>query len=199
MRNCDSYYDNYKQYKRLHWPRLVKNIGWANQNIGGRRWWKVINPWAFLNYWRHVPGLPPKSTPVNVSKVWWETLTLGCRGFFHRLILAFYFYRVATLLVGLSCIHNVRRRWRTSRVNLARFLLLWVDLLHQLYRWTEFNLNLARLSRFLWVSRNVYVEPFYVAVSLDRTWNMLWQHVAVTLEKPDRHILAKMMTLIKNN
>lgn len=112
---------------------------------------------------------------------------------------AFYFYRVATLLVGLSCIHNVRRRWRTSRVNLARFLLLWVDLLHQLYRWTEFNLNLARLSRFLWVSRNVYVEPFYVAVSLDRTWNMLWQHVAVTLEKPDRHILAKMMTLIKNN
>jgi len=21
-----------------HWRRLVKNIGWENQNIGGRRW-----------------------------------------------------------------------------------------------------------------------------------------------------------------
>ena len=24
----------------------------------------MINAWAFLNYWGHVPGLPPKSTPM---------------------------------------------------------------------------------------------------------------------------------------
>jgi len=52
---------------RNHWRRLVKNIGWANQNIGGQKVIKVINAWAFLNYWGgHVPGLPPKSTPMNV-------------------------------------------------------------------------------------------------------------------------------------
>ena len=25
----------------------------------------MINAWAFLNYWGHVPGLPPKSTPMG--------------------------------------------------------------------------------------------------------------------------------------
>jgi len=25
----------------------------------------VINAWSFLNYWGHVPGLPPKSTPMS--------------------------------------------------------------------------------------------------------------------------------------
>ena len=24
--------------RHAHWRRLVKNIGWANQNIGGKRW-----------------------------------------------------------------------------------------------------------------------------------------------------------------
>jgi len=33
----------------------------GNQNIGGRqKGVKVINAWAFLNYWGHVPGLRPK-------------------------------------------------------------------------------------------------------------------------------------------
>src|SRR6218665_1645086 len=27
---------------------------------------KVINAWTFLNYWGHVPGLPPKSAPMSV-------------------------------------------------------------------------------------------------------------------------------------
>src|SRR6218665_3070216 len=36
-----------------HWRRLVKIIGWANQNIGGRRWQKVINGGTF-------PGCSPK-------------------------------------------------------------------------------------------------------------------------------------------
>jgi len=27
----------HSRYRRVHWRRLVKNIGWANQNIGGRR------------------------------------------------------------------------------------------------------------------------------------------------------------------
>ena len=26
------------QFIKLYWRRLVKNIGWANQNIGGKRW-----------------------------------------------------------------------------------------------------------------------------------------------------------------
>src|SRR6218665_2498343 len=37
----------WKKVWNMHWRRLVKNIGWANQNIGG----KLINAWAFLNYW----------------------------------------------------------------------------------------------------------------------------------------------------
>src|SRR6218665_3658749 len=53
----------------MHWRRLVKNIGWANQNIGGQKVVKVINAWAFLNYWGHVPGLPPKSTPMKVRNI----------------------------------------------------------------------------------------------------------------------------------
>jgi len=48
----------------MHWHRLVKNIGWANQNIGGQKVEKGINAWAFLNYWGHLPGLPPKSMPM---------------------------------------------------------------------------------------------------------------------------------------
>src|SRR6218665_1105726 len=45
---------------------LSKNIGWANQNIRGQKVVKVINAWAFLNYWGTCPGCPPpKSTPVT--------------------------------------------------------------------------------------------------------------------------------------
>src|SRR6218665_269907 len=69
-------------YIYIHWHRLVKNIGWANQNIGGAEVIKsdkcmgvsqllegtcpgcppksMLNAWAFLNYWGHMPGLPPK-------------------------------------------------------------------------------------------------------------------------------------------
>jgi len=50
----------------IHCRRLVKIIGWANQNIGGQKVVKMINAWAFLNYWGHVPGLPPKSTPMSL-------------------------------------------------------------------------------------------------------------------------------------
>ena len=28
----------------------------------------MINAWAFLNYWGHVPGLPPKSTPMPICR-----------------------------------------------------------------------------------------------------------------------------------
>jgi len=31
-----------------HWRRLVKNIGWAKQTLGGKVV-KVINAWAILN------------------------------------------------------------------------------------------------------------------------------------------------------
>jgi len=51
----------------MHWRRLVKNIGWASQNIGGKGDKKVINVLAFLNYWG--PGLPlPKSTSMTTCK-----------------------------------------------------------------------------------------------------------------------------------
>jgi len=48
-----------------HWRRLVKYIGWANQNIGGQNVVKSDKCMGFLNYWGHVPGLPPKSTPMH--------------------------------------------------------------------------------------------------------------------------------------
>src|SRR6218665_3338243 len=44
-----------------HWRKFVKNIGWANQNIGGQKVIKVIDAWAFLNYWVHMPWLPSQS------------------------------------------------------------------------------------------------------------------------------------------
>src|SRR6218665_801524 len=47
-----------------HWCRLFRNIWWVNQNIGEKKVIKVINASAFLNYWGHVQGLPPKSTPM---------------------------------------------------------------------------------------------------------------------------------------
>ena len=48
-----------------HWLRLVKNIGWANQNIGGQKVVKSDKCMGILNYWKgHMPGLPPKSTPM---------------------------------------------------------------------------------------------------------------------------------------
>jgi len=39
-----------------HWRRLDKK---ANQNIGGQKVGKMINAWAFLKYWGHMPGLHP--------------------------------------------------------------------------------------------------------------------------------------------
>ena len=42
---------------------LSKILGGQTKILGGR-WYKVINAWAFLNYWGHVPELPPKSTPM---------------------------------------------------------------------------------------------------------------------------------------
>ena len=50
----------------LHWRRLVNNIGWENQNIGGQKVVKVINAWAFLDYWGKRSRLPPKYTPMDV-------------------------------------------------------------------------------------------------------------------------------------
>jgi len=43
------------------WRRLVKNIGRANQNIGGwQKVVKVINAWAFINYWgARARAVPP--------------------------------------------------------------------------------------------------------------------------------------------
>jgi len=52
----------------VHWHRLVKNTGGANQNIGGATGDKkfLINAWMFLNYWGGArPGCPPKSTPMQ--------------------------------------------------------------------------------------------------------------------------------------
>ena len=28
-----------------------------------------MNAWAFLNYWGHVPGFPPKSTPMVLTQL----------------------------------------------------------------------------------------------------------------------------------
>jgi len=37
----------------------------------------VINAWAILNYWGHVPGLPPKSTPMIVLYTYGAKTILG--------------------------------------------------------------------------------------------------------------------------
>ena len=48
-----------------HWRKFVKNIGWANQNIGGQKVVKVIDAWAFINYWgAHALAALPKPTPM---------------------------------------------------------------------------------------------------------------------------------------
>src|SRR6218665_3653889 len=44
---------------------LSKILGGQTKILGGKRWQKVINAWAFLDYWGHVPGLPPRSTPME--------------------------------------------------------------------------------------------------------------------------------------
>src|SRR6218665_3786444 len=55
---------------RRHWRRLVKNIAWANQNIErgqkGVKSDKCMGVSQLLR--RHVPGLPPKSTPMTVNE-----------------------------------------------------------------------------------------------------------------------------------
>jgi len=44
----------------LHWRiDLSKILGGQTKIYGGQKVVKVINAWAFLNYWGHVPGLPP--------------------------------------------------------------------------------------------------------------------------------------------
>jgi len=44
-----------------HWRRLVKNIGWANQNIGGQKVLKSDKRMGVSQLLGHVPGLPPQS------------------------------------------------------------------------------------------------------------------------------------------
>src|SRR6218665_4134854 len=47
-----------------HWRRLVKNIGWENQNIGG----KVVKNDKYMGVSQLLgarSGLPPKSTPMT--------------------------------------------------------------------------------------------------------------------------------------
>src|SRR6218665_2442844 len=49
------------QLRHEHWRRLVKNIGWANQNIGGQKVVKCDKCMGISQLLgRHVPGLPPK-------------------------------------------------------------------------------------------------------------------------------------------
>src|SRR6218665_2190502 len=49
------------QLRHEHWRRLVKNIGWANQNIGGQKVVKCDKCTGISQLLgRHVPGLPPK-------------------------------------------------------------------------------------------------------------------------------------------
>ena len=52
----------------MHWHRLVKNIGWANQNIGG--WQKVVKSEKSMGDSQLLkgtcPGCPPKSTPMSI-------------------------------------------------------------------------------------------------------------------------------------
>ena len=43
---------------------LSKILGGQTKNIGRQKVAQMINAWAFLNYWGHVPGLPPKSKPM---------------------------------------------------------------------------------------------------------------------------------------
>ena len=47
-----------------HWRRLVKNIRWANQNIGGKvvKSDKCMGDSQLLG--GHMTGLPPQSTPM---------------------------------------------------------------------------------------------------------------------------------------
>src|SRR6218665_1937873 len=60
-----------------HWRRLVKNIRWANQNIGGGQ--KVVKS----DYWGHVPGVPPKSTPKIILSC--DSLKIKRKYYFYKL------------------------------------------------------------------------------------------------------------------
>jgi len=53
----------------MYWRRLVKNIGWANQNIGGKggKRWKMHGRFSIIG--GTCPGCPPKSTPMVEWKV----------------------------------------------------------------------------------------------------------------------------------
>ena len=51
--------------ERKHWRRLVKNSGWANQNLGGQKVVKRDKCMGISHLLGHVPGLPPESTPMN--------------------------------------------------------------------------------------------------------------------------------------
>jgi len=51
--------DNWNYLRTSQWRRLFKNIG--------RKGGKVINAWAFLNYWGYVPGLDPKVYAYGTS------------------------------------------------------------------------------------------------------------------------------------
>ena len=52
-----------------HWRRLVKNIGWANQNIG--RGHKVVKSEKCMGVYQLFggtrPGCPPKSMPIYLG------------------------------------------------------------------------------------------------------------------------------------
>ena len=59
------------QTPRGHWRRLVKNIGWTNENIGGQKVIKSDKRMGFSQLFGgtcHMPGLPPKSTPMPADK-----------------------------------------------------------------------------------------------------------------------------------
>jgi len=58
-------------FSSLHWHRLVKNIGWASQTIGGQKVVKSNKCMGVSQLLRgHVPGLPPqKSTPMLLCQV----------------------------------------------------------------------------------------------------------------------------------
>src|SRR6218665_2767255 len=74
---CDTSLCDVKcHYKRIyfdisHWRRLVKNIGWANQNIGGQKMVKSDKCMGISQLLGGTcPGCPPKSVPMtSVNKI----------------------------------------------------------------------------------------------------------------------------------
>src|SRR6218665_45778 len=64
---------SFPKYPRFHGQQRQTTTGVDLLNILGetkilgreQRVGKLMNAWAFLKYWGHMPGLPPKSTPMQ--------------------------------------------------------------------------------------------------------------------------------------